>query len=499
MPPVYRFRDPCKPAAERGPFAGCASRSAPRPRRAGVSTRARTHEESAVCRTKPAPATPGVDQGPYANYQIPVAGFQGTPEEVDRQWFEKCYKGRGDTLLQLTWRAVIMGSVLGGVLSVTNIYIGLKAGWSFGVAITACILSYAIWTALRAVSGGILVWVSAGIAFVGVLAITSILVSLKYLTLVQAEVPTPIAIAPASASANASIPAIRRSFIVFSHLGAPSVAANPHVSQPGTVRAEDRRREERNEGPGDPGLFAKPQAARRAACGFAEPSSIPAPPVFHCLRSSPLRVPASSRPRVSASPRLRVPASSCPRVPASPCPRVSVSPRLRVPASPCPRVSVSPRLSASPRLRVSASPCPRVPASPRPRVSVSPRLRVPASPRPRVFVSPRPRVSVSPRPRVPASSSPRLFPVRQEQPERGHAPGLRDHRPSSMAMAKWLSTNVYRQAKLSRRLREGRLRHAVALAALVRALDLLAGGHLAEVAVAAVVQRRVDARGRRGR
>ncbi len=50
------------------------------------------------------------------------------------------------SMTQLTWRAVIMGSVLGGVLSLTNLYIGLKAGWGFGVAITACILSYAIWT-----------------------------------------------------------------------------------------------------------------------------------------------------------------------------------------------------------------------------------------------------------------------------------------------------------------------------------------------------------------
>ena len=49
---------------------------------------------------------------------------------------------------QLTWRAVLMGSLLGGLLSVTNIYIGLKAGWGFGVAITACILSYAIWNGL---------------------------------------------------------------------------------------------------------------------------------------------------------------------------------------------------------------------------------------------------------------------------------------------------------------------------------------------------------------
>lgn len=84
----------------------------------------------------------------YENYELPVEGFKGTVEEVERQWYEKCYLGRGDTIKQLTWRAIIMGSVLGGVLSLTNIYIGLKAGWGFGVAITACILSYAIWTML---------------------------------------------------------------------------------------------------------------------------------------------------------------------------------------------------------------------------------------------------------------------------------------------------------------------------------------------------------------
>lgn len=84
----------------------------------------------------------------YENYELPVGGFKGTAEEIERQWYEKCYVSRGDTIKQLTLRAVIMGSVLGGILSLTNIYIGLKAGWGFGVAITACILSYAIWTLL---------------------------------------------------------------------------------------------------------------------------------------------------------------------------------------------------------------------------------------------------------------------------------------------------------------------------------------------------------------
>jgi OPT family oligopeptide transporter len=79
---------------------------------------------------------------------LPVQGFRGTPEEIERQWYEQVYRGRGDRLRQLSWRAVLMGSLLGGVLSLTNLYVGLKAGWGFGVAITACILSYAIWTAL---------------------------------------------------------------------------------------------------------------------------------------------------------------------------------------------------------------------------------------------------------------------------------------------------------------------------------------------------------------
>ena len=80
---------------------------------------------------------------------LPIRGFRGTPEEIERQWYDEVYTGRGDRMSQLTWRAVLMGSALGGVLSLTNLYIGLKAGWGFGVAITACILSYAIWTALH--------------------------------------------------------------------------------------------------------------------------------------------------------------------------------------------------------------------------------------------------------------------------------------------------------------------------------------------------------------
>ena len=69
-----------------------------------------------------------------------------SPEELERQWFRDHFRG---DMLQLTWRAVIMGGCLGAVLSLTNLYIGLKTGWGFGVAITACVLSFAIWKTFR--------------------------------------------------------------------------------------------------------------------------------------------------------------------------------------------------------------------------------------------------------------------------------------------------------------------------------------------------------------
>jgi len=69
------------------------------------------------------------------------------PEEVakidEREWYRVAY--RGDAA-QLTVRAVAMGTVIGFFLAFTNIYVGLKAGWGLGVALTACILSFTAWT-----------------------------------------------------------------------------------------------------------------------------------------------------------------------------------------------------------------------------------------------------------------------------------------------------------------------------------------------------------------
>ena len=45
---------------------------------------------------------------------------------------------------QFTLRAIITGMLLGGTLSLCNVYMGLKIGWGFNMSITAALLSYGI-------------------------------------------------------------------------------------------------------------------------------------------------------------------------------------------------------------------------------------------------------------------------------------------------------------------------------------------------------------------
>ncbi len=92
----------------------------------------------------PSPASPAPD--PNLDAPLRVEPYAGTPEQIEQQWYREVYLGRGDRVPQLTWRALLMGTALGGILSLTNLYIGLKSGWGFGVAITACIISYASWS-----------------------------------------------------------------------------------------------------------------------------------------------------------------------------------------------------------------------------------------------------------------------------------------------------------------------------------------------------------------
>ena len=72
-----------------------------------------------------------------------------TVEERDREWLDTVY--RGDKERDLTPRAVMAGMVFGGLMSLSNLYVGLKSGWGLGVDIAAVIVIFAVFKALRGI------------------------------------------------------------------------------------------------------------------------------------------------------------------------------------------------------------------------------------------------------------------------------------------------------------------------------------------------------------
>lgn len=93
-----------------------------------------------------------VSAEPTAGDQVPALAADATPEEKDAHWFRHVYQG--DHVPQLTFRAVVMGGVIGMAMCCAHLYTVLAIGWSFGVAITACVMSYVIWSLMRRFSGG---------------------------------------------------------------------------------------------------------------------------------------------------------------------------------------------------------------------------------------------------------------------------------------------------------------------------------------------------------
>lgn len=69
-------------------------------------------------------------------------------ERKDRWWLENVFRG---DMPQLTVRSAVTGMGLGAVLSLTNIYVGAKTGWTLGVGITSVILAFALFKGLARV------------------------------------------------------------------------------------------------------------------------------------------------------------------------------------------------------------------------------------------------------------------------------------------------------------------------------------------------------------
>ena len=100
------------------------------------------------------PSSSDAGNNPLPDQLTPEQLATMTPEEKDKWWFQNVYQG--DRMPQLTLRAVVMGGILGMLMSVSNLYTTLAIGWGFGVAITACVMSYVIWNGMRAATGGAL-------------------------------------------------------------------------------------------------------------------------------------------------------------------------------------------------------------------------------------------------------------------------------------------------------------------------------------------------------
>lgn len=66
-------------------------------------------------------------------------------EQKDRWWLDNVFKG---DMPQLNLRSAITGMMIGGILSLTNLYVGIRTGWTLGVGITSVTLSYAMFKIL---------------------------------------------------------------------------------------------------------------------------------------------------------------------------------------------------------------------------------------------------------------------------------------------------------------------------------------------------------------
>lgn len=99
----------------------------------------------------PAPpiAAPDGDHAPAQPLDRHPDGTPMTQEEIDRHWLERVYRPNEP---QLTPRAVITGMALGGVMSLSNLYVGLKTGWGLAVTVTAAVLAFGIFSAMRKVA-----------------------------------------------------------------------------------------------------------------------------------------------------------------------------------------------------------------------------------------------------------------------------------------------------------------------------------------------------------
>ncbi|MFN9372243.1 MAG: OPT family oligopeptide transporter [Planctomycetaceae bacterium] len=71
------------------------------------------------------------------------------PDQAARDWLANVYQG--ESIRQLSVRSVFTGMLIGGVMSISNLYVGLKTGWGLTVTVTSCIIAFALFKFLEAI------------------------------------------------------------------------------------------------------------------------------------------------------------------------------------------------------------------------------------------------------------------------------------------------------------------------------------------------------------
>lgn len=70
-------------------------------------------------------------------------------DQAARDWLANVYQG--DTVRQLSVRSIVTGMLIGGIMSISNLYVGLKTGWGLTVTVTSCIIAFALFKFLEAI------------------------------------------------------------------------------------------------------------------------------------------------------------------------------------------------------------------------------------------------------------------------------------------------------------------------------------------------------------
>jgi OPT family oligopeptide transporter len=97
------------------------------------------------------PEHDGGDHGDHEDAKPLDKHPDGTPmtqDEIDTYWLQRVYK---PNVPQLTPRAVVTGMLLGGLMSLSNLYVGLKTGWGLAVTVTSAVLAFGIFSGLKRV------------------------------------------------------------------------------------------------------------------------------------------------------------------------------------------------------------------------------------------------------------------------------------------------------------------------------------------------------------